>query len=74
MYIPYALYLDGQVIKVYDAVSHKLAPDAEVANTAAGTGNLRTSQRRDPRWVKIRRPFIVVGGELTLEGLGPCLR
>jgi hypothetical protein len=29
MYIPYALYLDGQVIKVYDAVSHSLAPDNE---------------------------------------------
>src|SRR3990172_2392235 len=68
MYIPYALYLDGQVIKVYDQVSHKLAPGAEVSN-ASGTGNLRTSQRRDPRWVKVRRPFIVVGGELTLEGL-----
>jgi hypothetical protein len=69
MYIPFALYLDGQVIKVYDQVSHKLAPDAELPNTAGSTGNLRTSQRRDPRWVKIRRPFIVVGGELTLEGL-----
>src|SRR5215208_3530650 len=69
MYIPYALYLDGQVIKVYDQVSHKLAPDADVAAGNGGTGNLRTSQRRDPRWVKIRRPFIVVGGELTLEGL-----
>ena len=70
MYIPYALYLDGQVIKVYDQVSHKLAPDADLANGNGGsTGNLRTSQRRDPRWVKIRRPFIVVGGELTLEGL-----
>ena len=71
MYIPFALYLDGQVIKVYDQVSHRLAPDAEAANAGGtgGTGNLRTSQRRDPRWVKIRRPFIVVGGELTLEGL-----
>ncbi len=69
MYIPFALYLDGQVIKVYDQVSHKLAPDAELPNTTGSTGNLRTSQRRDPRWVKIRRPFIVVGGELTLEGL-----
>ncbi len=65
MYIPYALYLDGQVIKLYDAVSHKLAPESE----ANGTGTLRQSTRRDPRWVKIRRPFIVVGGELTLEGL-----
>jgi predicted ATPase with chaperone activity len=70
MYIPYALYLDGQVIKVYDAVSHSFAPDTEPMDGAPGiTGNLRTNMRRDPRWVKIRRPFIVVGGELTLEGL-----
>jgi len=65
MYIPYALYLDGQVIKVYDAVSHTLAPENEPGNTNA----LRPNTRRDMRWVKIRRPFIVVGGELTLEGL-----
>lgn len=68
MYIPYALYLDGQVIKVYDAVSHSLAPDTESLGSSS-TGGLRTNTRRDPRWVKIRRPFIVVGGELTLEGL-----
>ncbi len=69
MYIPYALYLDGQVIKVYDAVSHALAAEADGVATAIGTGNLRASPRKDPRWIKIRRPFIVVGGELTLEGL-----
>ena len=70
MYIPYALYLDGQVIKVYDAVSHSLVPDGEAAGSSgSGTGNLRSNVRRDPRWLKIRRPFIVVGGELTLEGL-----
>ncbi|MEB2334257.1 MAG: ATP-binding protein [Anaerolineaceae bacterium] len=71
MYIPYALYLDGQVIKVYDQVSHRLAPENESGSSTPGTttGSLRASQRRDPRWVKIRRPFVVVGGELTLEGL-----
>jgi predicted ATPase with chaperone activity len=69
MYIPYALYLDGQVIKVYDAVSHSLAPETEAGGNSAPTGGLRANTRRDPRWVKIRRPFIVVGGELTLEGL-----
>jgi predicted ATPase with chaperone activity len=68
MYIPYALYLDGQVIKLYDAVSHSLAPEGERPD-GSGTGGLRSSTRRDPRWVKIRRPFIVTGGELTLEGL-----
>jgi predicted ATPase with chaperone activity len=67
MYIPYALYIDGQVVKLYDGVNHKLAPDK--AATEKGTGSLRAGGRRDPRWVRIRRPFIVVGGELTLEGL-----
>jgi hypothetical protein len=67
MYIPYALYIDGQVVKLYDSVNHQLAPDDDT--TASGTGSLRAGQRRDPRWVHIRRPFIVVGGELTLAGL-----
>jgi hypothetical protein len=67
MYIPYALFVDGQVIKLYDSVNHQRAPDEEA--TAAGTGSLRSVQRRDPRWIHIRRPFIVVGGELTLAGL-----
>ncbi|MCC6261827.1 MAG: AAA family ATPase [Anaerolineales bacterium] len=69
MYIPYALYLDGQVIKVYDAVSHTLVSEGDAANGGNATGHLRSNVRRDPRWLKIRRPFIVVGGELTLEGL-----
>jgi len=69
MYIPFALYLDGQVIKVYDATSHRLAAESDGGGVASSTGNLRSTGRRDPRWVKIRRPFIVVGGELTLEGL-----
>jgi predicted ATPase with chaperone activity len=67
MYIPYALYVDGQVIKMYDSVNHQLVKEEGV--TKRGTGSLKTGIRRDPRWVKIRRPFIVVGGELTLEGL-----
>jgi predicted ATPase with chaperone activity len=67
IFIPYSIYVDGQVIKMYDSVNHQLAPEGDT--TAQGTGSLRTGARRDPRWVKIRRPFIVTGGELTLEGL-----
>jgi len=66
-YIPYAIYVDGQVVKMYDSVNHQLAPEDPI--TAGGTGALRSNPRRDPRWVKVRRPFIVVGGELTLAGL-----
>jgi len=67
MYIPFALYLDGQVVKLYDSVNHQLAPEEDA--TPSGTGSMRASSRRDPRWIKIRRPFIIVGGELTLAGL-----
>jgi predicted ATPase with chaperone activity len=67
MYIPVALYVDGQVVKLYDSVNHQRAPEDDT--TATGTGSLRSGVKRDPRWVKIRRPFIVVGGELTLAGL-----
>ena len=67
MYIPYALFLDGQVVKLYDSVNHQRVPSSD--SSLNGTGGLRAGGRRDPRWVKIRRPFIMVGGELTLEGL-----
>lgn len=62
MYIPYAIYVDGQVITVFDSVNHQLASEEE---TVPGRGG----PRKDTRWVHIRRPFIMVGGELTLSGL-----
>ena len=67
MYIPYAIYVDGQVVKLYDSVNHQLSPEEEVPPQTGG--QLRAGQRRDPRWVRVRRPFITVGGELTLAGL-----
>jgi SpoVK/Ycf46/Vps4 family AAA+-type ATPase len=67
IYIPYSIYVDGQVVKMYDALNHQASPEDEV--TSHGTGSLRSGMRRDPRWVCIRRPFITVGGELTLAGL-----
>ena len=64
MYIPYALYLDGQIVKLYDSVNHQRAPDSD---SQPGTGSLRTNGGRDPRWIKIRRPFIMVGGEAPFQ-------
>ncbi len=57
LYIPYAVEVDGQVIKVFDNVNHTLAEPSPAGRNA------------DPRWVRIRRPMIMVGGELTLEAL-----
>ena len=68
IYIPYSLYVDGQVIKMYDTVNHQLTSSGD-GGVDNGTGTLRAGARRDPRWVHIRRPFIVTGGELTLTGL-----
>jgi len=64
MWIPYAIYIDGQVIKMYDSVNHQLSTD----DPTGGTGS-KMNGRKDLRWVRIRRPFIVTGGELTLAGL-----
>lgn len=64
MYIPYALFSDGQVITLFDSTNHKLAPEDDTTSQ-----NNRGGMRKDVRWVKICRPFIMVGGELTLAGL-----
>jgi predicted ATPase with chaperone activity len=62
--IPHAVEVDSQVIKVFDSVNHQRLPD----DAGAGTGQLK-ARPRDMRWVRIRRPVITVGGELTLESL-----
>lgn len=67
MYIPYAIFVDGQIIKLFDTVNHqKVEAEASETNELM---DLITPARVDARWVQIYRPFIVVGGELTLDGL-----
>lgn len=61
IWVPRAITEDGQFIKFFDAAYHE-----PVENTSTG---LLKSQEHDHRWVKIRRPTVVVGGELTMEAL-----
>jgi hypothetical protein len=61
IWIPFAFDVDGQIVRVFDNVNHELAEEASVK---LGTGVIA-----DPRWVHIKRPMIMVGGELTLQGL-----
>lgn len=62
MWVPYAIDIDGQIVRVFDNVNHEVLDD-EYRNGASGT------TRPDPRWVRIKRPVVMVGGELTLETL-----
>ncbi len=61
MWIPYAIDVDGQVIRVFDDVNHIVSEKASVKQA--------TGLVADPRWIRIQRPMIMVGGELTLAGL-----
>ncbi len=61
LWIPYAFDVDGQIVRVFDSVNHELADEEKLR---LGTGVIA-----DTRWIKIRRPMIMVGGELTLHGL-----
>ena len=67
IYIPYAVEVDGQIIKVYDEINHVAVPEEEQMGRTA-TGSLGP-RKMDTRWLRIRRPVIMVGGELTLDGL-----
>jgi energy-coupling factor transporter ATP-binding protein EcfA2 len=65
IYIPYAVMVEGQIIRVFDPSIHiPIKSSAE----EAGPSFLR-GQAIDARWVPCKRPFVVAGGELTLEML-----
>ncbi|MBN2256715.1 MAG: AAA family ATPase [Anaerolineaceae bacterium] len=66
IFIPHAIFVEGQVILVYDSVNHQPVEDNE---HKTNNGPSLAAMRRDTRWVKVKRPFVVVGGELTLDGL-----
>ncbi len=88
IWIPHAVTVDGQMIKVYDELHHRAIAAATNENDAppGRMGLLRhlnsettvhpiapvatpMGERYDQRWVRIHRPLIVSGGELTLKDL-----
>lgn len=57
IYIPYAITIGGQIITIFDPVNHvPVTIDSEPGTI-------------DPRWILIKRPVILTGGELTLKML-----
>jgi hypothetical protein len=66
IYIPYAVVVEGQIIRVYDPSIH--VPITNPVENNDGPSFMR-GQTIDARWVPCKRPFVVAGGELTLEML-----
>lgn len=59
IWLPRAIDVDGEIVRVFDPTMHEEVPH-ESGRHPAGV---------DPRWILVKRPTIVVGGELTLESL-----
>ncbi len=66
IYIPYAVLVEGQIIRVFDPSIHIPITTTPVADA---TMSFLRNQAIDARWVPCKRPFVVAGGELTLEML-----
>src|SRR5712692_84226 len=56
IWIPRAIEVDGNIINVFDSHNH-VPVDPQPATPY------------DQRWIKIRRPLVTVGGELTIESM-----
>jgi predicted ATPase with chaperone activity len=59
MWIPRALVVGQEIIKVFDPAYHHPVKQNARSESAAF----------DQRWVRIRRPTVIVGGELTMDSL-----
>lgn len=66
VYVPYAVAIEGQIIRLFDPSIH-----TQVAPVDVGEDEVTFVRQSEPdhRWVPCRRPFVIVGGELTLEML-----
>lgn len=62
VWIPRALSMWGEVVRLFDPSSHELAPLDPIWQQFEPA-------QVDSRWVRIERPTIVVGGELTMDNL-----
>ena len=67
IYVPYAINVEGQIIRLFDPSIHIPLGRTEV--TEEETLSLVRREIFDLRWVPCRRPFVIAGGELTLDML-----
>lgn len=69
IYVPYAFLSEGSIVTVYDASIHRKAEESagdRIEDNEATIRRLLNAGTVDARWVRVRRPVIVTGGELHL--------
>ena len=66
IYLPYAIESQGNIIQVFDPIYRRPLRDRRT-----GTVELTVAMAasHDRRWIRCKRPFIVSGGELSLDML-----
>lgn len=62
VWIPRAMYVEGEIIRIFDPGVHQVVEDQN-------SGGILDSQQIDRRWVRIKRPTVIAGGELTMDEL-----
>ncbi|NJN65883.1 MAG: ATP-binding protein [Chloroflexaceae bacterium] len=71
--LPYSVEIDGQIIKLFDPLNHKVIAQHEVTHVDESepfsSPSAAVMRPPDARWVICKRPHVVVGGELILEQL-----
>jgi len=65
IFVPHAIEIDHQVIKVYDPIFHR----EESSEEHSGEEMPLSGDVIDRRWVAVRRPVVFSGGELTFQML-----
>lgn len=63
--IPHALEVEGAIIRFFDPVNHEPVDKTDIEENSP----LDLGIRHDRRWIRCRRPMVMVGGELTLDAL-----
>lgn len=66
IYIPHAVDISGQIMVLYDPSHHEAVHDGPVNDDGSW---LRANPNYDLRYVRVRRPVVMAGGELTLDQL-----
>ena len=63
VWIPRAIAIEGDIMRIYDPAVHQAIEDQTSASS------LMDSQDIDRRWVQVKRPTVIAGGELTMNEL-----